>query len=186
MIIGIAGKAESGKSTISLALKEELKNSLNEDFEIVSFATPLKLMVKALTDYEGLLNVDKKDVILNSGRTYRYFLQTLGTEWGINLINENLWTGLLQRKYIDKELNIIIDDVRFQNEAYWIKGHENSVICFLKRNINMIFESNHISENDLKYFMCDFVIDNNKKIESVVQGIIKKIEIYRSLNGDKF
>lgn len=60
------------------------------------------------------------------GRDSRYLLKTLGTEWGRELVGENVWINSLLRRCDDGVEPIIVDDVRFDNEAAAIKragGH---------------------------------------------------------------
>ena len=89
-LLGIHGKAGSGKSTAAQVL-------IDGGFKRVKFADPLKNMLRAigLTDQhiEGDLKEVPCDMLL--GQTPRHAMQTLGTEWGRGCIGGEFWTCLL-------------------------------------------------------------------------------------------
>lgn len=116
-IIGIVGKAGSGKSLAGSYLFERHQNVL------LKFATPIKNMLGALgltyREIEGDLK-DKPCVLLN-GRTPRYALQTLGTEWGRRLMGEEMWVRHWRRR-LPGLRRVVCDDVRFPNEVEEIRS----------------------------------------------------------------
>ena len=71
------------------------------------------------------LHLDVKDKRTEEmyGQTYRYLAQTLGTEWGRELIHPDLWIMCLKYRLQKTYSPIIIDDVRFENEAKFIREH---------------------------------------------------------------
>ena len=78
-IIGIAGKAGAGKTTLAKMLVEELAKTT----EIKTIILPIS---KSLKDFAIKLGWNaKKD------KRGRKLLQLLGTEIGRNLIHKNLW-----------------------------------------------------------------------------------------------
>ena len=168
MIIALAGKAGSGKSTIAKFLHHDLQDTYGIKNEVASFATPIKDMAKALTDYIDEEIPDKNDEFLNSGRSYRYVLQTLGTEWGRNLICNSFWTDILDKRIASKNCHIIIDDLRFKNELEWLKSKNDNFAIYVKRNVDdlerrdkSLFEVLHESENNINSKMCDITVANN-------------------------
>jgi len=108
------------------------------DYEILSFAQPIKEMTKVFLMSVGhpervsdnLINNRKNDPILGSVTT-RHLLQTLGTEWGRECIYENIWVDVWENNLNNKKFNgkykhFVVDDVRFKNEAekiYSLGGH---------------------------------------------------------------
>jgi hypothetical protein len=119
-VIGFTGKAGSGKSTAARHLIEQ------HGFRRGKFAAALKDMIRTLLRYRGvdavtverMVEGDLKEVPTPhlNGRTPRHAMQTLGTEWGRNCIDENLW--------VDTEMDataalpaVVFDDIRFQNEV---------------------------------------------------------------------
>lgn len=118
-LLGIAGKAGSGKSTAAQVL-------LDAGWARVKFAGPLKDMMRALGLDDRHIEGDLKDVPcdLLQGQTPRYAMQTLGTEWGRDCIGRDFWIDLARRRIslaMSAGLNVVVDDVRFENEAQVIR-----------------------------------------------------------------
>lgn len=122
MLVGLTGAKGSGKDTFAEAL-------VDEGFELVRFADPLKNMLRSLyrdagldaelieRKIEGDLKEEPCDIL--SGKTPRHAMQTLGTEWR-DMIDRNLWTKIWQSKVDMLEAsgrNIVTPDVRFHHEA---------------------------------------------------------------------
>jgi len=127
-LIGLCGPAGAGKSAAARMLFED------HGFCLVSFAKPIKIMLRALLDYcdedkgmiERMLSGDLKEVPAEAffGATPRQALQTLGTEWGRVQISPGLWRRIAMDRakgVLDLGGRVVIDDVRFLNEfaAIW-------------------------------------------------------------------
>jgi hypothetical protein len=116
-LIGLIGRKGSGKDTAALTL-------LNQGYQNVKFAGALKDMIRTVLAYQGLdagsiermVEGDLKEVATDylAGQTPRFAMQTLGTEWGRDLIAPDFWVGTTIRKAGD--LKTVITDVRFPNE----------------------------------------------------------------------
>ena len=58
-------------------------------------------------------------------------MQTLGTEWGRNMIGPDVWVRLTMHRVDDllaSGVNVIIDDVRFDNEAEAIRERDGQIV----------------------------------------------------------
>lgn len=172
MLIGFLGKKESGKTTASKFLINEL------NFTEKSFAEPLK---KACQDLflleEDQINGNKKEEIDKRwGCTPRKILQFIGTDLLRNNINkimpnigENIFIDIFKVWYEqNKEKNIVIPDVRFKNEIDFIHSI-GGIIIKLDRNNNENDEHESENINNLNY---DYIINNNKTIENLNKNII--------------
>ncbi|WP_174875205.1 deoxynucleotide monophosphate kinase [Vogesella oryzae] len=113
-IVVLAGVAGSGKSTIAAEL-------VKHGYQVVKFAGLLKDMIRALglTDAEIEGDLKEKPCALLGGQTPRHAMQTLGTEWGRELIARDIWVNAWRRK-VEAVLasggRVVVDDCRFPNE----------------------------------------------------------------------
>lgn len=119
-IIGFCGPMGAGKTTAADYL-------LGQGFFRVKMAAPLKNMLKAigLTDQHIEGNLKEEPCDLLCGKTPRFAMQTLGTEWGRDMIGESIWTNLWAiqtKRLIDAGVNVVVDDVRFPNELLALKS----------------------------------------------------------------
>ena len=96
-IIGITGYIGSGKTLLADAL------CAKHNFTIVMFAFRLKDMGRAVGLREDQVEGTGKEIPcqLLCDKTPRYAMQTLGTEWGRNIIGENIWVNLWSNKVQD-------------------------------------------------------------------------------------
>lgn len=130
VIIGIAGKKLAGKSTVARYLRTR------HGFTDKAAADPMYDALGTMfgqdfrSDY-WQANKDTEPVPGAGGKTLRQLLQTLGTEWGREMVHEDLWVGLLDTRIRDyaKRWNptgparIVIQDVRLYHEVCWVKRH---------------------------------------------------------------
>lgn len=151
-LIGIAGPARAGKNTLA----SYLLDNLSDDWSRLSFADPLKEMLRAI----GVdCSDDAKAVIDDSyGVTPRHMMQTLGTEWGRNLIDSDIWVKAFARLNAGK--CVIVPDVRFENEAELVREHGVLIHLVGRGGI----EGKHVSENAIEFNPGDIVIDNSRDL----------------------
>lgn len=162
-LIGLAGKAGSGKN----ALADYLQNELPEYYTQDSFALSIKLGLAAMLGIP-LWELDKRkdagDTHPLLGKTYRHMLQTLGTEWGRHMIHEDIW-GLLITERILSNQRVdcipIITDVRFDNEAALIHRLGGKVIYIDRPVANCRDVGTHVSETSLSPEAIDYTILND-------------------------
>jgi hypothetical protein len=119
-LVGIAGKAGSGKSTAAQVL-------IDAGWTRVKMAGPFKDMLRAMGLTERHIEGDLKEVPcdLLQGQTPRHAMITLGTEWGRDIIGPNLWIDLASRRIkdaLDAGCSVVVDDIRFDNEADVIRN----------------------------------------------------------------
>ena len=126
MLIGIYSPAAgSGKSAIADHL------IAHHNFARLSFAEPLKDMVRVLLENFGYSPTDAHDLthIHKSAPIYeidpridsRHLLRTIGTEWGRACIHTDIWLRCWTARYMrltsEGYDRIVVDDMRFLNEA---------------------------------------------------------------------
>lgn len=157
-IIGIHGKRGSGKDTIA----NHIKTYHTRHFRSVAFADPIRAMLKAglgLTDahFEYPL---KDEVMPEYGIRPRDLMQPLGTEFGREhlskipgwLLEDNLWVKRAEpmvNLYKDSGFNVLITDVRFENEAKWIREQGGEVWHITRPSLTTV--DGHKSEAGVKF-----------------------------------
>ena len=171
-LIGITGKARAGKDTVASMILDMYPS------EGYSFALPLKMGLQAMLGLtwahtDGELKECELEWL---GKSPRQLMQTLGTEWGRVCVDENIWLTLAQRRYaMNHSLGrtLVISDVRFQNEADWIR--ENGKLIHVYRD-GLKSVAAHSSEGGIAYDNDrDLMICNNGSIEELratVRGIL--------------
>lgn len=133
-VIGLTGVAGSGKSTVANYLVEQ------HGFTRLSFAAPLKKMLRTLDPIMGLLGSEPVRLselfaygfTENSlkaseqfGKEYRHLLQVLGTDC-IRAIDPEFWIKAAEKNLTDPNGKYVFDDVRFPNEAGVIKDYSTN------------------------------------------------------------
>lgn len=168
-IIGFAGRKGHGKDTAA-------QEFVNRGYTLLRFADPLKYMLRAFYNCCGLeqefierkIEGDLKEVpcALLCGRTPRYAMQTLGTEWGRSLIGESLWVDVLD--YRARALDdIVVPDVRFPNEVETIANLGGRVwLIDASRRVPPDDHSTHASEATGALW-CDRVVCNDGTLDDL-------------------
>lgn len=163
-VIGITGRKRHGKDTVA---RELVLNG----FKVLRFADPLKEMLRAFyrahdlveSEIERRLEGDLKEhpCIYLNGRSPRYAMQTLGTEWGRDLIDNNLWVDSLHRRASLHD-KVAVPDVRFDNECAKIHEMDGKIVRVdASKRVPEDTHSNHSSETGIGKLPADLEIDNN-------------------------
>jgi len=175
-LIGLIGYAGSGKSTVASILENQ--------YSVVRtrFASTLKRMLKSMlissgvSEEESIAMIDGhlKEVPCSvlGGKTPRYALQTLGTEWGRNIIDNDIWVNSTMSRVnnlINTGARVVLDDVRFPNEASAVKQH-GGILIKVYRSASIPTAITHSSE-DLN-MEADVLLVNNGSIEELTNQII--------------
>ncbi len=172
LIIGLAGKARVGKDTVADILQKLT------GFDRYSFATPMKEMIKV-----GL-GLDDKDTQAQAyDRSYRHIAQTLGTEWGRNLICKDIWIRIAERRIAGK--CVIISDIRTEDEAEFVRKY--GILIHVLRNVSIkdsipYKEATHISEAGIEDKIEDLCLPNNCSLDALREScehVIEHIYLYR-------
>lgn len=171
MIIGIAGKAGSGKNTVADYLTD------NYGFKQVSFAETLKNMLSSAGFPEPKNREDKESIIKGFDFSWRYMAQTLGTEWGRSCLGEDIWVKMAMKR-LTYDLDYVFSDVRFENEALAIR--KNGLILHLVgREVDLGDNSRHVSENKLSVEDVDYEISNIGTKESLFECVDKALFMFK-------
>lgn len=161
-IIGLAGPAGVGKSTLAKRIAADSDLALRGvRVRVMSFADPLRDMLRALGVPEGNLSgplAAKEQACAElCGATARRAMQLLGTEWGRKL-SPDLWIAAWRRRLHETEEQVVvIDDVRFGNEADAIHA-AGGVVLALKRG-EIGYSCAHASEVGLDAMHIDATLN---------------------------
>jgi hypothetical protein len=175
-LIGLTGATGSGKSTVAGFLHEF------EGWSIVKFAAALKNglghMLRTVgmseSDINDAIEGDMKEVPLDAlgGHTPRYAMQTLGTEWGRNHMGQDFWVNMVRARIGNAPAGskIVIDDVRFENEAALIRELGGKVIMITGRE-GIVGE--HVSEHGV---VPDVTIKNDGDKLALMRNVMWEID----------
>jgi len=164
LIIGLVGKKQVGKSTMAREMLSAYLSvgSSYKGIEIVSFGNAVKemLIVAGICAREELYKFKTGDS--------RALLQKFGTDIVRNQIDPDFWVKKVDEKISTiKNKVIVIDDVRFKNEAAYIKEKGGILIKICRPGLlNM---DNHESEVQLEEIKADKIVYNNGSLESFNQ-----------------
>lgn len=163
-LIGITGRKYHGKDTVA-------QEVARQNYAIVRFADPLKAMLRAFYETHGVTSavIDRKlegdlkehPCPLLRGKTPRYAMQTLGDEWGRQLIAKDLWTEshACRSEQFEK---VVVPDVRYENEVAEIKRRGGVVWRVdASQRVGSNDLSGHASEMTVDRLVVDVEIDNN-------------------------
>ena len=155
-VIGLVGPIGSGKSTVATIIT-------NYGYRRVRFSTPLKNMFRGLgLGYEHIEgNLKEEPCDLLSGCTPRYAMQTLGTEWARNIIDNNFWTNIW-KKEAQRYPRVVAEDCRFPNEALAIRSMGGEIWAVKREGYKF---TGHSSETEMENIEPDKIILNNSSIE---------------------
>ena len=110
-VIGITGKARSGKDTIAEILREK-------GYERTALADPLRDIVKGVFHPSEEEQENREQELENwPGWSVRKLLQFIGTELFRKNIAEDVWVRSLLLRTRDSEKKFVVSDIRFPNEA---------------------------------------------------------------------
>ena len=189
MIIGITGKKRSGKTTAAQAFEEC-------GFTQLSFATPLKKTAWMFLSELGFVDAkiaefeqDKEQLIPIIDVSYRYLLQSLGTEWGRNCVNANLWTLAMRKRLTDLGVeynDVVIDDVRFDNEAHMIRELGGHIVHLHRMHLDSITDYSfspdaHASEQGIIFVPGDVHVVNNGDIDDMHIRLVEHLDNWAAL-----
>lgn len=183
MIIGLTGAAFAGKDTAGLYLAKA------HHFAVLAFADPIRDGLKAmmdLTDCE-FSPENKEKIIPWLGKSPRTLMQTLGTEWGRNIVDQAIWTKHMgQRIHLANQAgaDVVITDVRFKTEADLIKRLGGEIWRIQRPNAETTSHSQHISETEMAKIVADEVLINNGTLEQLYEQIDAALEFAIGLHGE--
>jgi hypothetical protein len=202
MIVGISGKAQSGKDTVSKMIVytiwyynysqrlqpfslEHYNNTYEKFGDVIdftcwyktSFANKLKqclsnILNVSISKFED--NEFKKSEVEWLGITVRELLQKFGTAIR-NEVSDDFWVKACLNN-LEKDDDYLITDVRFKSEAKGIKDLEGIIVRVNREGAGA---GNHISEIDLDDYSFDYVINNDGSMEDLLLKVKEFCTTYK-------
>ena len=191
MIIGLCGLIGSGKGTVADILVDEHK------FEKISFADKLKDAVSVLFDWdremlegetsESRFWREQEDTFWTkeTGRkiTPRLVLQEFGTDCMRNGFYDGVWVSFVRKRIIENpNINFVIPDVRFTNEAEIIKGLDGKVWCvkrgpdplWFRQYVDLDIEPTDVHSSEWRWAKVAF--DHNIYNEGTIEDLKSQVQ----------
>jgi len=190
-VIGISGFKQTGKSTLAKAIVDEC-HTRNLICERYAFAKPLKEICHILfggteDNWYGDFKTQKLEFWedkLPITATPRRILQYIGTDLFRDCMGDDFWTIVAQKYIYDMyEASpfdvLVIDDVRFDNEATFLYRSYDSLIIELTRTATQANNDAHVSEKGLMYSLVEFRynVDDRNVYPDLAAQLVDKVTI---------
>jgi hypothetical protein len=174
-IIAFTGPIGAGKSTAARHLVEA------HGFARVRFAGPLKAMLAALGLTPDEIEGRRKECPsgLLCGKTPRWAMQTLGTEWGRDLIGPDLWVRAWKAALPAGD--VTVDDCRFPNENVAIDA-EGGIVVRIERRVAAVAAA-HVSESNQRLLPASYTIINDGTVHDLHRRLDAMIAQYQELRA---
>lgn len=164
LIIGVNGIAGAGKDTISNMVLLSLQKDHGLKVQCFAFADNLKKAASVIFNVplEDFYDRNVKEVIVPYwDMSPRHMAQQLGTEACRKGIRDDIWIKSLESSILTANVDVaFITDVRFDNEAEFVKSANGVVVQIVRNGQKTISTSNHASEAGIKSDLIDLTIEN--------------------------
>lgn len=177
MLFGLVGKKGVGKDTVADYLVSK------HCFQKHAFAWPIKEACSLLfqLSLDAFENDQKEVVNRRHNLTPRQMMQLVGTDMFRNMVDDDFWIHHFLAFYNDhntrKNVNLVVSDVRFQNEVDIIKQLGGKIVritrsCGNGANGRHTTFDNHISEQGVELLTgIDVEIKNTDTLASLWKQI---------------
>ncbi len=180
LLVGLAGQAEAGKDTAMehtvkvLGTKHYASISFGDEVKhraAVAFGVPIKKFYEA-----------KHEVDTFWGITYREMIQKFGTEFARSF-DPDFWIKVILQDYYYYKGGrdfVFIPDVRFDNEAKWIRSEGGMVIEIQRARKSALTDDQrkHASERGISRDLIFGVAVNNRTPEDLGETVAGMIQVF--------
>jgi len=179
-LIGLSGKAGSGKTTVARFLCTAF------DWREVSLADPIRAGLNAMLGipFDLMFDPQRKNAVLSGMQvSAREMMQSLGTEWGRRMVDDRVWIrqataaiAAIRRSAPDAR-GVVVPDIRFANEAEWIRSMGGQVWHIGDRKMGGIYgmppaAAEHASEAGITREAADGWIDNSGTLDDLYDAVM--------------
>jgi hypothetical protein len=174
-IIGLLGRARSGKDTVARILLEMTHGS---PYAVVRLAAPIKEAARALFDFDdSQIEGDRKEVVdPRWGIAPRRVFQAL-TDDMMKSMGEDHFTRLLYAKYDAGAFGprIIIPDIRYAHDVDEIRRRGGAVLKVQRRDLPM----RYACEDHLDVMDADVVLYNDGSLDDLRAAVARALKDVR-------
>lgn len=162
-VIGLVAKAGSGKDTV---------------FDIIKTLLPHRRIVRVAFGDEVKTEVAERHevpitTIEENKEVFRNILQQWGTEYRRRQ-EEKYWINKIKPQLdilrVDADI-VVITDVRFLNEADFIRDTCKGVIIKITGDVARVVDSDHVSEMEMQYIKPDWLLPNTGSMQELAEGV---------------
>lgn len=178
VLIGIAGKAGAGKSSLCNEIVRHC-HFMGVSHAVISFADPIKEMLSCI-GVQTHDAVKEQPIDWLDGLTPRKMMQSLGTEWGRALLDD-MWVRVWKRSVVDESSFgtrvIVTPDVRFEDEAASIRELGGIIVHVNRPGEHRSADTfAHSSESGIAVAKCDVTVTNDRGISVLEAAACKLID----------
>lgn len=182
MIIGLTGAAFAGKDTAGLHLARA------HGFAMFAFADPLRDMLEhGFGIHPKAFRPEHKEEVIDwIGKSPRQLMQTLGTEWGRNLVSPDIWCRAMMRRISAAQIfgdDIVITDVRFVDESVMIRRLGGEIWRIARPESATTDHHQHISELGAQYIAVQRTLTNGGTLEQLYEQIDEALDAAFDIAG---
>lgn len=179
-LIALAGRAGAGKDTVAAMIHDALTDYGLDGTIEERFARPIYDGVQAMfgLDVERLDRAQKEAVVDWIGRSPRALLQLLGTEFGRELVDPDIWVRCLEQRLGEISLLaddwVVVTDLRFPNELAWVRRKGGAVWWVERHGIAPVRA--HASEQSVTAADCSRVIKNLGTLDDLATEVVRAVD----------
>lgn len=171
MIIGLTGKKQNGKSTAAQYIAEKygfvrlnFKDALVAEIK-AGFPNVLEAIIEMMerSAYDGMNPWTIDRLFRDKPPVFRALMQNFGTE--VRRVDNTDYWVVKWMKEAAKHQNIVVDDVRFLNEAQAVRDMGGIVIRISRADYPNV--DSHVSETEMDMIKTD----DNVTVESGDEGL---------------
>lgn len=173
-LVGLTGPAGVGKTSTSN------KMGIYYNFVKLFYAKPIKDALEVFTGLDSKYFTDEKlkeeEIEALPGITPRIMMQKLGTDYARNMIFKDffLWR-MKQYLHVHRNKHVVIDDIRFDNEAQLIRNKGGIIIHLQREFESPTGQTGHASEDGILHHKDDVVLDCLETPFKTAEYIVKDI-----------
>lgn len=184
LLIGLIGKARSGKDTAASALIAE------RGFTRVAFADPVRALALSIDPLIPAPDVHHRlstlvrfygwEVCKDSFPEVRRILQHVGNGYREN-VSPTAWTDMARPVLTNRTGPIVVTDVRYRNEADLIRDLGGDLIRIVRPGTQA---GTHVSETELDDYPTHVVLHNTGDVDFLTSGILRITDTIAALAID--